>query len=64
MEEKFIPWPDYAVCPKCKTKVDVPKTWRIFGKTPKMDTITCPNCKTIINYVVPKGMRDSPYSVE
>lgn len=53
MTQKIIPWPDYAVCPKCKIKVDVPKTSRIFKIQPEMKTITCPNCQTKINYIVP-----------
>ena len=25
MTEDFIPWPDYAICPNCGEKVDIPK---------------------------------------
>ncbi len=64
MEEEFIPWPGYAICPKCKNKVDVPKSWKIFDIKPKMKTINCPNCNTKINYIKPNKPTNPPYSIE
>lgn len=53
MTEDFIPWPDFVICPKCKNKVDIPKSWRMFELKPKKRTTTCPDCKTEINYFEP-----------
>jgi uncharacterized protein YbaR (Trm112 family) len=64
MNEEFIPWPDYAVCPNCKEKVQVPKSWRIFSIKPKMDSIVCPNCNTQINYIKPSKIFEPPLSPE
>ncbi len=53
MSEKFIPWPDYAICPNCGEKVDVPKRRRSLKMSGEHRSITCPECNTPITYVEP-----------
>jgi DNA-directed RNA polymerase subunit RPC12/RpoP len=64
MDQKFIPWPDYSVCPKCKTKVDAPSKWGIFRKQPETKTLTCPNCGTKIDHIIPGHALNQRHSVE
>ena len=51
MDEKFIEWPDYAVCPKCKRKVETPLKLDLFKIAPKNRSMTCPFCKAEIKYI-------------
>jgi rubredoxin len=41
MQEDFIDWPDYGVCPKCKKKVELPED----GKKSMTDTELTPILK-------------------
>ena len=63
MKQKFIPWPDYAVCTKCKAKVDVPKERNIFNKQPETKTILCPTCGTKIEYLVHSNILGPKHSI-
>jgi len=62
MKEKFIPWPDLAICPNCNEKVKLPKNWGLHIK-PLKKVIKCPYCKTSINYVKP-GVLDPSLSTK
>jgi len=62
MKDEFIPWPDYAICPNCKKKVNLPKNWELNLK-PSKRVIECPNCKTPINYIKP-GVLGPPLSTK
>ena len=64
MEKEFIPWPDYAVCPNCKTKVDLLKSWKIFNEPDEKKSVQCPSCGKTIDYIEPNKMGLPPYSVE
>lgn len=64
MEKEFIPWPNYVVCPECKSKVDIPKSWQIFQNSGEKKSVRCPNCQKIIEYVDINKIKFPPYSVE
>ena len=54
MNENFIPWPDYAICPNCKKKVNTPKIKEFLMNSNKIGSMTCPFCKATIKYIKPQ----------
>jgi transcription initiation factor IIE alpha subunit len=64
INNEFIPWPDYAICPNCKEKVDLPKDWNVFRLRSKKKQFTCPNCEAQIDYIDPGKFRGPPFSTE
>ena len=64
VNEEFIPWPDYAICPNCNEKIDLPKDWNIFRHRSKKEELLCPNCNTFIDYIKPGKFIGPPYTIE
>ncbi len=64
MNDGFIPQPDYAICPSCKEKVDLPKKGGLRLRS-KNRVFQCPHCGSNIEYVESANFsRGPPYSME
>jgi DNA-directed RNA polymerase subunit RPC12/RpoP len=66
MQEDFIDWPDYGVCPKCKKKVELPEVGKktitdteltpVLKRLPRKEkrlvmTYKCPHCGEEMKYI-------------
>jgi RNase P subunit RPR2 len=63
MDEQFVPELDYAICPKCKEMVDLPKKMSIRIRSKKKD-FTCPHCGSNIEYVERSRLLGPPFPLE
>jgi uncharacterized protein YbaR (Trm112 family) len=64
MSEGFVPHLNYAVCPNCKNKVDIPQDREMFRMRSKKGELLCPFCNATIEYIEPGKLTGSPYSIE
>lgn len=64
MVEKFVPHLNYAVCPNCKNKVDLPENRGGFTLRSKKGEFLCPFCNATIEYIEPGKFIGTPYSIE
>jgi hypothetical protein len=63
MDNQFIPSPDFAICPSCKEKVDLPERGKFRIKS-KSKEFRCPFCDSAIEYIEPVRFLGPPYSME
>jgi transcription initiation factor IIE alpha subunit len=64
MDEQFVPSMDYAICPHCKEKVDLPKDRTLFRLRGKKKQFVCPYCDSPIDYIESGRFIGPPYSME
>jgi transcription initiation factor IIE alpha subunit len=64
MDEGFVPPQNYAICPSCKEKVDLPKKIS-FRLRSKIMEFKCPNCGSSIEYMENSSFAHGPpYKME
>ncbi len=64
VNQEFIPWPDYAICPNCNEKVDIPKDRKLFRLRSEEKQFLCPYCNEPIKHIELGKFRGPPSTIK